>query len=131
MCASVLVYNTEHMVLAVSRKNDGSKWWLPSGKVEVKDIVKNDIILSLENAARRECKEETGYLPLYLEMFCSNTLPGLWGVVFINKYSGNDNNFKPEPGTQVRWMQINELNAFPSLLPSIIDQINNNYGKGF
>lgn len=50
--ACVLLYNEHGQILGVSRKDDPNAFGLPGGKVDPGE--------SLEEAAIRECKEETG-----------------------------------------------------------------------
>lgn len=98
---AVLLFNEEGQLLAVSRKNDFNDFGLIGGSVESYD-------LTLEDAAIRECFEETGLvLSEPKEVFrYHNEHKDSTGVTFMGKYTGD---ISTKEAGVVKWTDFEEL----------------------
>lgn len=106
---AILLFNSKGEVLGVSRKDDHTKFGLVGGKVEEEDI-------SLEYAAIRECKEETGLDIFNLKKVFSyhNEEKGRTGTTFMAEYRGYIGFGVSEKETGlVKWITFDELKAGP------------------
>ena len=105
--AMVLAFN-QGKILAVSRKNDATKFGLAGGKVDPGE--------TFLEAAIRECYEETG-----LEAFCpipifSRMEPGdidFYAVVFLVQWKGEIHKIDEEETGVVKWATWEELEEGP------------------
>ena len=105
--AMVLAFN-QGKILAVSRKNDATKFGLAGGKVDPGE--------TFLEAAIRECYEETG-----LEAFCpipifSRMEPGdidFYAVVFLVQWKGEIHKIDEKETGVVKWATWEELEEGP------------------
>ena len=102
---AILLYNNEGDILAVSRKDDCTAFGLPGGKVEAEDE-------SLEAAAIREVKEETGLdISLLRKIFSyKNEDKDTIGTTFTADWQGEINT--QEKGV-CKWTTFEELKKGP------------------
>jgi len=105
---AVLLFNSEGKVLGVSRKDDHSKFGLIGGKVDEDDI-------SLELAAIRECKEETGLDIFNLKKVFSykNEEKDKVGTTFMAEYKGYIHKTSEKETGVVKWITFDELKSGP------------------
>lgn len=98
---AVLLFNEQKQLLAVSRKTDFNDFGLVGGSVEPYD-------LTLEDAAIRECFEETGLiLSDPIEVFrYHNDEKNSTGVTFMGKYTGE---ISTKEAGVVKWTDFEEL----------------------
>lgn len=126
--AGILLTNTNKEILLIFRNN---KWDLPKGKIE-----KNE---NPKNAAIRELKEECGFeTNIKINSFLCNTyhtynLKGqnilketFWYFAITNKKIINFNPQKKEGITEVKWVNVNDIdNYLKNSYKSISKVINN------
>ena len=98
---AVLLFNEQGQLLAVSRKTDFNDFGLVGGSVEEYD-------LTLEDAAIRECFEETGLiLSEPIEVFrYHNDEKNSMGVTFMGKHTGE---ISTKEAGIVKWTDFEEL----------------------
>jgi 8-oxo-dGTP diphosphatase len=106
--ASNLLLVRNGLALAVSRRDDPTKWGLPGGKVDPGE--------SSQSAAIREAAEETGVLvyPYEVVPILSARSVGdvnYWTTTYfyIGEHVFTDNEIVAEEGLHVRWMPLEEL----------------------
>lgn len=102
---AVLLFNSEGKVLGVSRKDDHTKFGLVGGKVDEDDF-------SLEFAAIREAKEETGLDIFNLKKVFSyhNEEKDRTGHTFFAEYTGF---ISTKEAGLVKWITFDELKNGP------------------
>jgi 8-oxo-dGTP diphosphatase len=93
-------------------------WLLPGGNVE-----RNE---RLEDAARRELLEETGYRaadlrPVALYEVRSAPPGGFHFLVHVFRAGAVDGTARPEPGSELRWVDPREIDPHPSLALALVD----------
>ena len=93
-------------------------WLLPGGNVEQNE--------RLEDAARREFVEETGYRvaelrPVALYEVRSVPAGGYHFLVLLFRGGEVDGTPRPEPGGELRWADPRELDAHPNLAVALVD----------
>jgi 8-oxo-dGTP pyrophosphatase MutT (NUDIX family) len=96
----VVIVNEEGLVCLVSRKHDHSDFGLPGGKVDEGE--------SPREAARRECKEETGITVTNLRLVFAMHRKGRMGHTFIADYKGEINYDKDKEPHVVKWDKMVE-----------------------
>ena len=105
--AMVLLFN-QGKILSVSRKNDHTKFGLVGGKVDIGE--------SFEEAAVRECYEETGLKAFCLIPIFSRMEPGdmnFFGVVFLGQWIGEIHKTSDKETGVVKWCDWEELESGP------------------
>jgi len=100
----VVLLNEEGQVLAVSRKDNHSDMGLPGGKRDPEDS-------SLEDALKREVKEETGLGIQNLLLVYVKHKSGYLGYTYLADYSGEINYDREKEPHVVRWTDFSEVEA--------------------
>ena len=113
--ASNLLLMQNGLALAVSRRNDPTKWGLPGGKVDPYE--------SSANAARRETFEETGLVvysheitPLLSARSVGDVNFWTTTYLYIGKKFFTDAELQAEEGLHVKWLPLGDL-ANPKISP--------------
>jgi 8-oxo-dGTP diphosphatase len=93
-------------------------WLLPGGTVEPNE--------PLEDAARRELFEETGYhaadlSPVARYEVRSAPAGRFHFLVYLFRGGKLDGTPRPEPGSEVRWADPGEIDAHPNLALALVD----------
>jgi len=122
--AQVVLINEEGLVLGVSRKTDHNDFGLPGGKMDPED-------LSIEAAALREVKEETGLNIYDLELVFAMHKQGYMGYTYLAKYSGEINHKEPHV---VKWVPFQVImqgsfGRFNELVSESLDDMGIEYQK--
>ena len=98
--AQVVIINKEGLVCLVSRKEDHDDFGLPGGKVDEGETP--------EEAAVRECKEETGINITNLRLIFAMHRKSRMGYTYLADYTGEINfDEKKEPHV-VKWAKMSE-----------------------
>ena len=97
--AQVVLINSDGLVLGVSRKTDHNDFGLPGGK-------KEEIDLTPEDTAIRECKEETGLDISNLRLIFAIHKNGFMGYTYLADYTGEINHNEPHV---VKWVPFERL----------------------
>ena len=106
---TVLLFNEEGKILSVSRKDDHTKFGLIGGKVD-------EIDNSLEDAAIRECYEETSLSITNLRKVFTymNENSGRTGTTFMAEYTGIIGlELSPKETGIIKWLTFEELKSGP------------------
>jgi len=119
--ACALVYDRSiHKILMVkNNRRDSSYWSIPGGAVEANE--------TLEQAVKRETKEETGYeiepagIYSVREVFFTGSDHHALIFTFLARITGGGMEVADPDGdvTEVKWMDLREANALMPGLPDI------------
>lgn len=108
----LMVLNEQGQYLAISRRNDATRWGLPGGKVDAGE--------SNLQALVRECQEEIGSLfeAAALEPIYSGLCPGksaddtFWVTTYLwTGRAAQLQDFQPEEGMSLAWMNEAQLQS--------------------
>lgn len=115
--ATCVLIHRDGKFLAISRRNDTTRWGLPGGKVDKGET-------NVEGA-QRELYEETGLdvfkqdlEPIYVGLCPGKLEPPVdyWVTTYLQKGKVCDNILFPEEGFELRWLTAEEL-CDPAISP--------------
>lgn len=132
VAVTAIILNSDDQVLLVKRslseKKWPGKWTVPGGKVETTDFlgtptpINNQWYDVLENAVRREVKEEVGMHIKGIRYLCSIAVPDTIIISFIAYPASKMGQIDGKELTEYAWVYSDELDNY-DLIDGIKDEI--------